>query len=286
MSQYPPWPSPLAGCSPLGGTSVWIWGACVQHSCCVMDCARFNCAHQSASLMSPASIGGVGSNSVGAGLVPVPSALEISCPQVWSPLARGRIGERRNVPGGSCRGTASSAVKLLPAVKNYLMSNSARPLFLPSQIGADPWPICNRVLSSTIYPLVHLIMSSCGGIVSTVESGVEGPPSRTPSADQQPADWTGYRLGQYWRWGPLTRLVIGPGSVSGPPPSPVSAPGWREEGTRRLVVSATTSHLTTSGPWKRVNSTLHPFGRPRMTSPTPPCTLPDSVVIASNHTTS
>ena len=37
---------------------------------------------------------------------------------------RGGTGERRNITGGSCSGTASGAVKVYPEVQNYLMSNS------------------------------------------------------------------------------------------------------------------------------------------------------------------
>ena len=55
-------------------------------------------------------------------------------------------------------------------------------------------------------------------------------------------------------------------------------------GVRLLL--ATTSQLTTFGPWKRVDLTLHPFGRSYTTRPAPPCAQPASAVIVGNYTTS
>ena len=43
--------------------------------------------------------------------------------------------------------------------------------------------------------------------------------------------------------------------------------------------------LTTLGLWKRVNLTLHPFGRFRTTMPTPPYAPPVSIVISDEHAT-
>ena len=41
-----------------------------------------------------------------------------------------------------------------------------------------------------------------------------------------------------------------------------------------LDVSVTTLHITTFGPWKRINSRLHPVVRSHDISPTPPCATP------------
>ena len=167
--------------------------------------------------------------SVGAGFVPVPSDIEISCPQVWSTLVQGGIGERHSVPGGIFCGTTLSTVKVWPAVRNYLMSNPAPPLLPSSWSGIYPYSIFYHILSARIYPFAPVPMSSCVGIFSASRRDGGGPPSQTPSEYQKPADCMGSGIGLCWCWGNLTLWGPIPRSVS-VPPSWVSAPGWKEEG--------------------------------------------------------
>ena len=170
----------------------------MKHYYCVMGCGGGRHAHQSAGLMSLRSIGGVGAETVEAVFVSVPSYLEIFCLQVLSPLVRVGIGYMRSVPGGSCRGTAPGAVKVWPSVQNDLMSNSVRPLFPPSRIGANPSPRYDRILSAIIDPFSPTTMSLCGAISSASGSGGGGPQYQTLSADQCPAECVGSGIYQCW----------------------------------------------------------------------------------------
>ena len=78
-----------------------------------------------------------------------------------------------------------------------------------------PASIC-LVSPKTTYS--YLIIASAAG------SGGGGSSDLTTSEYHQPTDWEGSGLRRCWCWFPLTLWHLGPGSVSGPPPSPVSAP--------------------------------------------------------------
>ena len=117
------------------------------------------------------------------------------------------------------------------------MSNSARPLFPPYQIGANPSPIFNCILSTRIYPFAYVTMSSCCGIPSAAGSGGGDPPAWTPSSYQQPTDCAGSSLGQCCCWGLLTRYGPSPGSVAGTLTSLVSSPVWMEKDKCQWAVS-------------------------------------------------
>ena len=51
------------------------------------------------------------------------------------------------------------------------------------------------------------------------------------------------------------------------------------------LLPATTSQLTTFGPWNHVDSMLLPWGWSWTNRPNPPCALPAEVVISCNHNT-
>ena len=55
--------------------------------------------------------------------------------------------------------------------------------------------------------------------------------------------------------------------------------------SRCCLMPETTSHLTTFGLWKRVESTLHPWGHYLTTRPTPPCVPPVPVFTTGKNTT-
>ena len=87
--------------------------------------------------------------------------------------------------------------------------------------------ICSHLLPASIWLLSPDTIYSYERTLHAYVSGGGGPSSQTPSADQQPADCKGSRLGRFWRWGLLTIWDLGPKSISGPPPSPLNAPRWR-----------------------------------------------------------
>ena len=146
--------------------------------------------------MDLTSIGGAGGEYMGPGLVPVPSSIEISCTQVWSPMEWGGIKGRRSVPRGSYFGTPSGSVKVWPAVKKYLAGNSLRPLLLQYIICANLSPIYSYTLPSTICLVASATKSSCGRTASAVGFGEGGSPYRTLSEDTRLANFVGSVIGQ------------------------------------------------------------------------------------------
>ena len=89
-------------------------------------------------------------------------------------------------------------------------------------------PTCSHILPALICLVSHDTTSKCAISASASRSGGEGPTAWTSPADQQPVDFKGSRIGQYWHWGPLRIWDLDPGSMSKPPPSPISNPDLRE----------------------------------------------------------
>ena len=102
------------------------------------------------------------------------------------------------------------------------------PLFKPFQSGASLSPGCSHFFPVSLCPVSPKTTSLCAGTSRSAQSGGGGPSARTSSAGQKPAGCAGSGLGKFRVWGPLALWDIGHRSVSGPPPSLLSAPRWSD----------------------------------------------------------
>ena len=124
-----------------------------------------------------------------------------------------------------------------PAGKIDMRGSSLWPLFPPFRRSVSMSPWWSHFLPAALWPVSPDTTSSFAGTARADGSGGVGLSAWTTLEVQWPAGYVGSGIGQFQCWGPLTLWDIGPGSVSGPTKSPVSAPRWRAGGMRRWLGS-------------------------------------------------
>ena len=173
----------------------------------------------------------------------------------------------------------------LPTGKGDPRGSSLRPLFTPFKSGSIISPVFSHYL-----PISPMSQSSHAVTDSAAISGGGGPSAQTPSAGQQPADCEDSGIFWCWHLGSLTLRDIGPGSVSGTLPIPVSNPRWRAGGMRQWSGyifrqgKPCSSPCLSRGSAPTLRSSLG-VGT-RWSDPPPSCALSSYIVIIDGNTTS
>ena len=116
---------------------------------------------------------------------------------------------------------------LYPAERGDMRGSPLGPLLPPFRSGAGLSPGCSHFLPASICTVSPNSTSTCAGNASAAVSGGGGLSYWTPSAGQRHTGCAGSGIFRCRRWGPLSLWDLGPGRVSGTPPSTVSAPRWR-----------------------------------------------------------